>query len=210
MSYWMTQSLLSSWQHFLDADDLWADKSWASFLSALRREEQPLTEAMKKGIQFEDDINRTVAGEKLDRKEDRRAKAVARFSRICRGGQSQVPVSGELSIGGLDLVLYGVCDYVKAGIIYDIKRVTRYEYGKYQHSPQYSMYLHLIPSASRFDYLIFDGSFCYRESYRRGDFPPIEDTITQFIRFLQEHSLIDEYKRYWGMDEEREWKRYGV
>ena len=50
MSYWMTQSLLSNWQHFLDADDLWADKSWASFLSALRREEQPLTEAMKKGI----------------------------------------------------------------------------------------------------------------------------------------------------------------
>lgn len=121
-----------------------------------------------------------------------------------------MPVSGELSIGGLDLVLYGVCDYVKAGIIYDIKRVTRYEYGKYQHSPQHPMYLHLIPSASRFDYLIFDGAFCYRESYRRGDFPPIEDTITQFIRFLQEHSLIDEYKRYWGMDEEREWKRYGV
>ncbi|MFR8331180.1 MAG: hypothetical protein ACLU9S_01425 [Oscillospiraceae bacterium] len=53
------------------------------------------------------------------------------------------------------------------------------------------MYLHLIPSASRFDYLIFDGAFCYRESYRRGDFPPIEDTITQFIRFLQEHSLTD-------------------
>lgn len=49
MSYWMTQSLLSNWQHFLDADDLWADKSWASFLSALRREEQPLTEAMKRG-----------------------------------------------------------------------------------------------------------------------------------------------------------------
>ena len=77
MSYWMTQSLLSNWQHFLDADDLWADKSWASFLSALRREEQPLTEAMKKGIQFEDDINRTVAGEKLDRKDDKRARAVA-------------------------------------------------------------------------------------------------------------------------------------
>ena len=63
-----------------------------------------------------------------------RKKAVRRFSRLCMGGQPQVPISGNLFVSGLDLTLYGVCDYVKAGIIYDIKRVSRYEYGKYQTS----------------------------------------------------------------------------
>ena len=29
--YWLTQSLLSSWKHFLDADDAYADAALSSF-----------------------------------------------------------------------------------------------------------------------------------------------------------------------------------
>lgn len=210
MSYWMTQSLLSSWRHLIDAEDPQAEKAMQSFLADLHREKRSPTDAMKRGIQFEDAINRAVAGEAPELNDKSTVNAVKRLANICWGGQAQVPVSGRLSVGGLDLVLFGICDYVKAGIIYDIKRVIRYTYGKYQNSPQHPMYLHLIPQAARFDYLIFDGTFCYRETYCRGDFQPIENTIAQFIQFLREMNLLDDYKTHWSMNEEREDKIYGV
>lgn len=213
MSFWMTQSLLNSWVYWKNADDRYTDSAWESFLATLRLEPKDKTAAMQKGIDFENDINTLVeSGEAnpLPPEAGKWDKAVNRFARICKGGQSQVPVSGEICVNGMDLVLYGVCDYVKAGIIYDIKKVTRYEYGKYLDSPQHPMYLHLIPEAKRFDYLVFDGSFCYRETYRRGDFQPIETTIAQFLRFLRESGHMDDYKDHWAMNMEREEKRHGV
>ena len=208
--YWLTQSLLSSWQHFLDADDAYADAALASFLSTLRREEKEATPVMQAGIDFEADVNDTVAGVPIDPGSANYDRAVAKFSRICAGGQPQVPVAGRLRVAGLDFQLYGVCDYVKAGVIYDIKRVQRYEYGKYLHSPQHPMYLHLLPGASKFTYLIFDGVNIYAETYRRGDFEPIEDTINRFLNWLLANDCINEYFTHWKMDDERMDKVDGI
>lgn len=201
--YWMTQSLLSSWQHYLDADDAYADSALASFLATLRREKTERTPAMQAGIDFEATINNSVAGVPVEPVNDRHDKAVAKFSRLCAGGQPQVPVAGKLHVSGLDFQLYGICDYVKAGIIYDIKRVQRYEYGKFLHSPQHPMYLHLLPGATKFTYLIFNGSDTFAETYRRGDFPPIEETIQRFISWIVETGHIETYFKYWNMTNER-------
>lgn len=208
--YWLTQSLLSRWQHFLDADDTYADAALSSFLSTLRREGKETTPAMQAGIDFEAAINSTVAGVQIEPVSEKYDRAVAKFSRICAGGQPQVPVAGRLHVSGLDFQLYGVCDYVKAGIIYDIKRVQRYEYGKYLHSPQHPMYLHLLPGASKFTYLIFDGTSTYTETYRRGDFEPIEDTISCFINWLLANGYINDYFTHWEMNTERMDKVDGI
>ena len=202
--YWLTQSLLSSWKHFLDADDAYADAALSSFLSTLRREEKETTQAMQAGIDFEAAINSTVAGVPIEPVSEKYDRAVAKFSRICSGGQPQVPVAGRLHVSGLDFQLYGVCDYVKAGIIYDIKRVQRYEYGKYLHSPQHPMYLHLLPGASKFTYLIFDGANTY------ADFEPIEDTISCFINWLLANGYINDYFTHWEMNTERMDKIDGI
>lgn len=208
MKFWMTQSLLSSWIYYMHADEEYSDAAWAFFLSALRRERKEPTKAMQDGILFEDMVNRLAAGEVLEEGANEKWIAAARrFAIKCNGGQSQVPVTGELSARGMDFVLYGVCDYVKAGIIYDIKKVTRYEYGKYLHSPQHPMYLHLIPEARRFDYLIFDGSNCHVETYRREDCYLIEKTIKEFIGFMQGYDGLETYKAFWSMNQEREEKR---
>jgi hypothetical protein len=210
MKYWMTQSLLSSYAYFSSAEDLFSEKAYQSFLSTLRREEKEPTRAMKAGIQFEADINALVAGGAFESKNEKWDKAVRRFSRICAGGQSQAPASAELTCCGLDLVLYGVCDYIKAGTIYDIKKVTRYEYGKYQNSPQHSMYFHLVPGARRFDYLVFDGSFCYRETYRPHDCRSIDRIICEFFHSLESLGLIEDYKTFWAMNQEREEKAHAL
>ncbi len=210
MKFWMTQSLLSSWIYYLNADDEYSELAWASFVSTLRREKKEPTKAMQDGIRFETMINDLVAGRPVQEDDTgfnaKWDSAARRFAGICAGGQSQAPVDGELSVCGMDFVLYGVCDYVKAGIIYDIKKVTRYEYGKYLHSPQHPMYLHLIPEAKKFEYLIFDGKNCYKEVYRREDCKPIPQTIGEFIRFLKDTELLGTYKYFWAMNEEREQK----
>ena len=208
--YWLTQSLLSSWQHFLDADDVYADAALSSFLSTLRREGKEMTPAMQAGIDFEAAINSTVAGVLVESVSAKYDRAVAKFSRVCAGGQPQVPVAGRLHVSGLDFQLYGVCDYVKAGVIYDIKRVQRYEYGKYLHSPQHPMYLYLLPGASKFTYLIFDGTNTYAETYRRGDFEPIEDTISRFISWLLANGYLNDYFTHWEMNDERMEKTDGI
>lgn len=208
MKFWMTQSLLSSWIYYINADEEYSDSAWASFLSTLKREWKEPTKAMQDGIKFENMVNRIVAGEDLgDIPNAKWDTAARRFAAKCMGGQSQTTVSGELSVCGMDFALYGVCDYVKAGTIYDIKKVTRYEYGKYLRSPQHPMYFYLIPDAKRFDYLIFDGSNCYVETYRRGDCLPIDRTISEFVRFLSDTDGLDTYKEFWAMNREREEKR---
>lgn len=208
MTYWLTQSLLSSWTYYLNADEDRSGDAWASFVSTLRREEKEPTQAMQDGTRFEDMVNRLVAGQTLEGNVNPKWEAAAkRFAKRCSGGLSQVPVTGDLTVAGMDFCLYGVCDYVKAGFIMDIKKVVRYEYGKYQHSPQHPMYLHLLPEAKRFDYLIFDGANCHVEAYRREDRKPIEQTIAEFIRFLTDTGGMDVYKRFWAMNEERCQKR---
>lgn len=207
MKYWMTQSLLSSWSYYMNTDEEHSQAAWDSFVATLRREEKEPTQSMQDGTLFEDMVNRLVAGQPLEGEFNAKWDAAARrFAGRCAGGLSQVPVTGDLSVAGMDFVLYGVCDYVKAGLIMDIKKVTRYEYGKYQRSPQHPMYLHLIPEAKRFDYLIFDGSNTHIEPYRRGEFPPIEQTITEFIRFLKDTGGLDIYKHFWAMNKER-WRK---
>lgn len=205
---YLTQSLLSSWRYFLNSDDQYSDAAYLSFLSALRREETPPTKAMLEGITFEDAINATVCGEQLAYMNPKLEKAVQRFSRICAGGQPQAPVSGILHINGLDIACYGKCDYVKAGVVYDIKKVTRYEYGKYFDSPQHPMYMRLIPEAKKFVYLIFDGMHTYTETYRPGDFRPIEEIISEFIGWLHNTNNFEEFEKYWTMNDERKKRIY--
>ncbi len=217
--FWMTQSLLSSWTHFLTADEEYAESAFESFLKTLRREKSEPTQAMLDGIAFEDMVNAIVAGgvptlpahRKLTTASEVKWKAAASsVAKICKGGQSQTELTGEVSIDGNGYVLYGVADYVKAGIIIDIKKVGRYEYGKYQHSPQHPMYLHLLTPASKFTYLIFDGDRLHRETYRREDSPDIETTIKRFLYSMEDLGLIDEYRKHWEMNESREIKTIGA
>lgn len=198
--YWLTQSILGDWLYCADADDR------SELIRRLMRERKETTTAMQRGIEFENLVTDWANGgieSASARMDNATLKAVRKFGNLCKGGVDQVPLAGDLSIEGMDFTLFGIADFVKAGRIFDIKRVSRYEYGKYQHSPQHPMYLHLLPEASRFDYLIFDGKQWYTETYRREDCVPIETTIRQFVRYLRDTNTIDIYRDIWRMNEER-------
>lgn len=193
--YRMTHTLLESWRRATDPE---ADETaFASFLDVLERKKKPKSAAMKTGIEFESAVNQYIKNEPVILEDEKAMKAMVQFGNRLRGAQLQVRAETPVEIDRIPFLLVGVADALHAGIISDIKRPLRYEYGKYFDSTQHPMYMELFPEALRFDYLIFDGAYCYREQYRRGDFQPIHDTIRAFALYLNDADLMDTYKKFW-------------
>lgn len=206
--YWLTQSILSDWLYCVDRDDR------AELIRRLMRLRKESTTAMQRGLDFEALVTKWASSRGVPagiaERPEAEIDAIRKFGNLCRGGVDQVPLTGTLTAGGMSFRLYGIADYVKAGRIFDIKRVSRYEYGKYQFSPQHPMYFYLLPEAFRFDYLIFDGSRWYIESYRRGDFKPIEQIAGEFVRYLRDSGTMETYMEHWAMNDERMEKINGI
>lgn len=193
--YRLTHTLLESWRRATDPE---ADETaFASFLDTLERKKKPKSVEMKTGIEFESVVNRYIRNEPVAMEDEKAMKAMTQFGNRLRGAQLQVRAETSVEIDRIPFLLVGVADALHAGIISDIKRPMHYEYGKYFDSTQHPMYMELFPEALRFDYLIFDGAYCYREQYRRGDFQPIHDTIRAFARYLNDADLMDTYKKFW-------------
>ena len=69
--------------------------------------------------------------------------------------------------------------------------------GKYLDSPQHPMYFYLCPEVQRFEYIISDGNYIYREAYSPEDTVPIENTVRQFMSWMDKTSLVDLYCQNW-------------
>ena len=193
----ITHSLLSAWDYA--TGEKAGDDSLAEFMKTLKREPKERTASMQAGIDFEDAVTFYAANGRLERDDHTEAerKAIIRFGEKVRWATPQVRAEKAVKIGGMDFLLVGIADYVKAGIIYDTKRIGMYEYGKYVQNTQHPMYFELFPEAVRFDYLIFDGYQMYRETFRRDDCEPIQYHIMRFINDLRDIGMLDTYKEYW-------------
>lgn len=197
--YLMTHSLLSSWLYAMREnpyEDATSDKDpMGEFMQTLRREPTPTTEAMQKGIDFENLVTAILNG-----KPDTRHNwynAAAKVAGIVQGGILQYKARKEIHVGGLSLVLYGRLDVLKAGGIYDIKFSKGYDRGKYFDSTQHPVYLELIPEARHFTYLISNGTEVWSETYRRDEAPNIYPIITDFLDWLAAQGLLDLYREKW-------------
>jgi hypothetical protein len=202
MLYRITHSLLSAFDYATSEDA--TENNWDSFMQTLLREPFVPTAAMEKGIAFEAEVSHYAkTGFLRDGLDVPKAEkeTIFRFGNILYGATQQVRAEKQICVNGLDVLLVGVADFVKAGIIYDTKRVTRYEYGKYSLSSQHPMYFELFPEAREFQYLIWDGYIAYTETYHRGEYIPIEVTIAEFLQALESLELLDVYKKNW-MEEE--------
>ena len=186
----LTQSLLSSWQYALKGGEL------DEFLSTLRREKKPQSKAMLDGIRFENMVHAVSEGAEIG-PEQEWYKPVVEVCEIITQGQYQVKASRPLVVDGVEFVCYGILDFLKAGVIYDTKFSRTYRVGKYLDSPQHPMYFYLCPEVRRFEYIISDGNYVYREAYLPEDTDPIEKTVQQFMLWLDKTNLVDLYRQNW-------------
>lgn len=195
----VTPSLLNSWLYIWlsranvkesandavcleDKQDLAMQKAYDEFLSTLRREKTPPNENMLRGIKYEDDCY----------------KGLTDASPIIKGGAFQIVGKKNVVVDNVPFLMYGRLDVLKNGIIYDIKRVTRYATQKYLHSAQHGFYLDLFQDASQFTYLAYDGNKLHQETYYRGEYKPTEAVLSDFIQWLRENNLWDVYASLWA------------
>ncbi len=193
----ITQTLLGAWLYSYKIDG-----GYESFLKTLRREKEPPTKAMLNGQHFEGMVNAALDGHEIDASHEW-AQQVKKCADILAGSQKQVVLFKEITVDGVRFLLHGVLDFLHGGIIYDTKYSESYPkahtVSKYADSPQHPMYFELVPEAYEFRYLICDGKYVYEERYRPGDVKPIEQTIREFMQFLELHGLIDLYAEKWSM-----------
>ena len=195
----ITQTLINSWQYSFKTDSGYED-----FLRTLNREPKQPTKAMLDGIRFESVLNSVLDGEEIP-PDHEWYKPVRQLAKYLAGSQKQVVLFRDTEVMGYPILLHGVLDYLRAGMIYDTKYSPPYGTSrqnniiKYLNSPQHPLYLALVPEARAFEYLICDGELVYRETYPRDIVDPIEPTIAQFIKFLQNNNLFEIYKEKWSV-----------
>ena len=187
----ITQSLLSAWEWSYKMESGYDD-----FLKTLRKERSPQTKQMLDGIRFENVLNAVLNGAEIDATHEW-YKPICELYGTLKGAAQQVRLSKDITVDGINFVMYGVLDYLKAGVIYDTKYSKTYKVGKYRESPQHPLYLPLVPEAYAFKYLICDGKYIYTETYRPDEVEPIERTIKQFMDFLDRQGLVETYCDGW-------------
>lgn len=198
----ITATLLNSWQNIFDSylyvkesendeiclEDKVADRreqATQEFIDLLNRKPVPDNEFMKRGREYEADVY---------------ANKDEVFSPIVKDGAFQVTIKKKIIVADTPVMLYGVLDCLKAGRIYDIKRVSKYSYGKYKRSHQHPIYLYLVPNAIDFTYLAMDDKGeHHEENYIRENCEDILNTIAQFISWLKSNNLYDVWVNKWAM-----------
>jgi len=204
--YEITATLLNQWQRIFDAAKYVKEsesdtvafetkvaeaqaKAKEEFVNTLRRVPVPENEAIIKGREYEKKVC-----DGLDEE----------FSPIIENGEFQAAYRKKIVVSGVNVMLYGILDVLKAGRIYDIKRVGRYQYPKYKTSHQHPMYFALVPNAIDFTYLVCDdnGEHHY-ENYLQCNCEDITVTIATFLSWLKANDLWDEFGAYWDWDERK-------
>ena len=197
-TYLITPSLLNSWAYIWesansvkesendtisleDKKSEAQEKAMQDFLKTLNRIPSEPNEYMLAGIEFE--------------KECYEGKTC--ISPIIQGGCYQIVGKKNVTIDGMNFLMYGRLDVLKGGTIYDIKRIWKYSLQKYKWSTQHGFYLDLFSRANKFEYLAYDGNKLHREVYYRDECKPTTEVIKEFIQWLKENDLLDVYKEKW-------------
>ncbi len=200
--YLITQTLLSSWAYVFNCWEGTEEDAMADFVRTLKREPSEQTEAMKEGIEFENEVYAEAAGKnrKPHAKWESGIQLVATF---LRGAQTQVKAQRDIRVHGMDFLVYGILDGLRAGVIFDVKKKSKgfgsiELAGEYFESAQHSAYFYIVPEAYEFQYLVSDGQDLYVEKYRREDCRLISEIIEEFIISIEAMGLLPLYKEKWA------------
>lgn len=196
----ITASLLGSWNYMFQVDDMYQEQAYESFLDTINGIRTPPNEFMQNGIDFE---NLAINGQ------------IPIISETIKGGQFQVYAEKIYEIDGMTFKLLGYLDVLKAGIIYDIKRVVKYEYPKYSESYQHWCYMALVPESYKFRYLIGAGyskapyddkvEIITHEEYLNDGTADdrVIEAIRQFISWLKQRDLFETYVKNYTIKEKK-------
>lgn len=195
---YITPSLYSSVMYWRKREE--GDKQ--ELLDLLDHKPPQTTELMQAGIDFEDDVRKICDSDMTYESADPVANEVAR---IVNGALWQVPIKTDVEVAGKKILIFGRMDCLRRDWIDDIKRVAKYELGKYYESIQHLAYMKAT-QIKNFKYLVKCGNSLYTEEYH---WEPNSESILQervgsFIGWLKAIGLYDRYAEHW---EVKQWKK---
>ena len=190
----ITASLLNSWSYQFHCEEQYAEKAQESFLKTLQRIKEPPNQYMLRGIEFEEQCYNGEFPE---------------ISEKVKNGAFQVYNEKELNVDGHDIIVLGYADALKEGVVYDIKRVSKYDLQKYFHTYQHHVYLFLYDNSYAFEYLVAQGPSnnnlnYYVERYTKDEVLNVKDIIAQFFDYLKSNNLFEVYEQNWKIQKGEE------
>ena len=221
--YKITKSLIESWYYTYDCREEYEDEAMESFLSTLRCEQVPMSEAMTNGLEFEALVTDIATGklqpewegsgqtnpssygdgeEMGSFKYPKWYRGARELAEIVRGSQFQVRVHRPITVCGMDFEIHGVLDALREGVIFDIKFRSKSFgsldlAGSYYGCSQHPFYFYLVPEARKFLYLVSDGTDIYIEQYTPEESRTAEEIISEFVDYLKAANLWDVYTEHW-------------
>lgn len=197
---YVTATLINSWLFYMKSREEYEEQAKQDFLNCLNKVKTEPTEAMQKGIDFENKI-RLCDEQNLYSRTDI---AVNEITDYIKGGLWQETVSKVVDVDGLNVLVYGKADVIKMDTIYDIKRVKSYEIGKYSKSVQHLFYL-FCTKLPVFRYLVSDGNSVFVETYTLNAYTEAmtKSNIKEFFDWLKITGRFETYLEKWkGEDKE--------
>tara|TARA_R100000315_G_C5181176_1_gene105068 strand:+ start:144 stop:779 length:636 start_codon:yes stop_codon:yes gene_type:complete len=200
-SYLITPTLLNSLKYYLGSD--YANRE--DFLKTLSREKFEPNEAMQKGIDFENDIQKVCDGtyryydfdcphedKSVDKVIDYE-KLITKLGEKVKGGYWQESVKKQFEVAGTKILLYGRCDVIKGDTIYDIKYTKNYNLGKFQESTQHLIYM-FCSGLDKFKYLVSDlKSYWIEEYVKQSNIEAkLRSEVMQFLDYLDRDKEANE------------------
>lgn len=159
MAFLITASLYNAYRYYAESSfegtpesDL---KARQDFLNVLNKVPVPPTEAIQKGIDFENEIY-AMTNKGIESQDP----CVREIAEIVKGGYWQQVVQKRVG----DYLLYGKADVIKGNKIFDIKYTGHYDTGKFEGSIQHLLYMECTP-IEEFEYLVSDRKEVWTESY---------------------------------------------
>ena len=189
--YRITKTLLDSW--------MWSYKrydGYDGFIKTLNRQKIPVTKAMLDGTRFENCVNGVLDGNCIEPDHEWYDGIMQVADRV-QGSQQQVVLYRDIKVDGVNFLIHGILDYLRAGVVFDCKFSKNYHLNHYLNSTQHPVYMYLVPEARRFEYCVSDGKYLYVESYPRDIVPELEPIILNFKRFLEKQNLVETYCDKW-------------
>lgn len=201
MPYLITKTLLDSWNYALSARGDAQEAAYQEFLDTLHRIPCEQTESMRNGIEFENEVYKQARGENRAA-HPKWEEGICKVAEIVKGAPTQIRLKMPIRAAGEEILLYGVLDSMKAGVIYDVKFSNKSFGsadlpGKYLDSSQHPIYLRLAPEAFAFEYLVSDGIDVYTEHYTRRISRTADEIVAEFLEFLRCADLYKEYQNMW-------------
>lgn len=177
------------------------------FINRINRVPTPKTDAMIRGIEFENAVNFWAKKGKLPvgpvQVHDLKVspELIGKFTNGFENALRQIFTEVNLTTKFCSVRVYGFIDEILADSAYDTKTTKEYDLGKYRNNWQHVAYLESLRAAgsniSRFVYRITDFEDFFEEEYlyRKEDTDRLISECEHLIEFLESnHSLITDKK----------------